>query len=151
MTGQVTWNFGEGVCTIDAPQAQGACGFLKKSSPIKLKDVTIQTSNDYAAVTVVSLDGLPLKESHRVLVQVGTLARPTGWVERQADFAGDDGKQTFHGKQVVDTGKMPWAVVDTAMTLSDRQPQAQDRQPSSTSTATASTSSRCHRRGRRSN
>ena len=84
--------------------------------------MTIQTSNDYATVTVVSLDGLPLKESQRVLVQVGTLARPTGWVEREADFTGDDGKQTFHGKQVVDTGKMPWAVVDTAMTLTIANP-----------------------------
>ena len=36
VTGQLTWNFGEGVCTIDAPQAQGAWGFLTKTSPIKL-------------------------------------------------------------------------------------------------------------------
>ena len=122
VTGQLTWNFGEGVYKIDAPQAQGACGFLTKASPIKLKDVTVQTSNDYAAVAVVSLDGLPLKETNRVLVQVGTLARPTGWVERETDFTGDDGKQTFHGKQVVSTGKMPWAVVDTAMSLSIANP-----------------------------
>ena len=39
-----------------------------------------------------------------MLVQVGTRARPTGWVEREATFKGDDGKQTFHGKQVVSTG-----------------------------------------------
>ena len=51
VTGQITWNYGEGICTIDAPQAQGASGFLKKTSPIKLKDVTIQSSNDYATVT----------------------------------------------------------------------------------------------------
>ena len=45
-----------------------------------------------------------LSSSRRILVQVGTRARPTGWVEREATFKGDDGKQTFHGKQVVATG-----------------------------------------------
>ena len=45
-----------------------------------------------------------LRAAGSVLVQVGTRARPTGWVEREATFKGDDGKQTFHGKQVVSTG-----------------------------------------------
>ena len=85
MTGQITWHYGEGVCTIDAPQAQGASGFLKKVSPIKLKDVTIQSSNEYATVTIVSLDGKPLKESQSVLVQVGTTGAPD-----RMDRAGDD-------------------------------------------------------------
>jgi hypothetical protein len=117
VTGQVRWNYGDGVCTIDAPLAQGATGFLKKSSPIKLKDVTIQSSNDYATVTLVALDELPLKESRSVLVQVGTTARPSGWIERETTFQGDDGKETYRGKQVVDTGKMPWAIADAAITL----------------------------------
>ena len=85
--------------------AQGATGFLKKVSPIKLKDVTIESSNDYATVTVVSLDGKPLKESRSVLVQVGTTARPTGWVERETTFKGDDGKQTYPGQAGRQHGK----------------------------------------------
>jgi hypothetical protein len=52
----------------------------------------------------------------RVLAQVGTHARPTGWVERETTFQGD-GKETFRGKEIIDIGKMPWAVVDTAVTL----------------------------------
>ena len=104
------------------PPPPGGVGFLKRTSPIKLKDVVIQSTNDYATVTVVSLDGIPLKESKRVLVQVGTVARPTGWVEREATFQGDDGKETFAGKQVVDTGKMPWAVADAAITLTIANP-----------------------------
>jgi len=79
--------------------------------------VTIQASNDYATVLVVALDNQPLKESKRVLVQIGTTARPTGWIERETTFQGDDGKQTYHGKQVVDTGKMPWAIADAQITL----------------------------------
>jgi hypothetical protein len=68
-------------------------------------------------VLVVSMDGLALSQSRSVLVQVGTRARPTGWVEREATFKSDDGKQTFHGKQVVSTGAMPWAVEDTRVRL----------------------------------
>jgi hypothetical protein len=122
VTGQIRWDYGDGICTIDAPLAQGAVGFLGRSSPIKLKDVTIQSSNDYAAVTLVPLDGLPLKESQRVLVQVGTVARPSGWIERETTFQGDDGKQTYRGKQVVDTGKMPWAIGHAAINLTVTNP-----------------------------
>ena len=71
---------------------------------------------------VVSQDGAPLKESGRILVQVGTRARPADWVEREATFTGDDGKQTFHGKQVVSTGRMPWAIEDTRISLTVRNP-----------------------------
>jgi len=122
VTGQITWNHGEGICTIDAPRVQGASGFLKKTSPIKLKDVTIQASNDYATVLVVAVDNQPLKESKRVLVQIGTTASPTGWIERETTFQGDDGKHTYHGKQVVDTGKMPWAIADAQITLTVANP-----------------------------
>ncbi len=117
VTGQITWNYGEGVCTVDAPRVQGASGFLKKTSTIKLKDATIQSANDYATVLIVSLDGQPLKQSKRVLVQVGTTARPTGWTDRETAFQSDDGKQTYHGKQIIDTGKMPWAITDARITL----------------------------------
>ncbi|MGB2607596.1 MAG: hypothetical protein WBC80_01390 [Isosphaeraceae bacterium] len=79
--------------------------------------MTIRSSNDYATVLIVALDNQPLNESKRVLVQVGTTARPPGWIERETTFQGDDGKQTYHGKQVVDTGKMPWAIADAQITL----------------------------------
>ena len=64
-----------------------------------------------------------------MLVQVGTRARPTGWVEREATFKGDDGKQTFHGKQVVTTGAMPWAVEETRMTLTVKNPALRTAMP----------------------
>jgi hypothetical protein len=122
VTGQVSWNYGVGVCTINAPRAQGASGFLKKITPIKLQDVTIESTNEYAAVTVVPLDGQTLSASKNVLVQVGTIARPTSWSEREVTFQGDDGKETYSGKEVVDTGKMPWAITDAAITLTIANP-----------------------------
>jgi hypothetical protein len=121
-TGELAWDYGRGVCTLDAPGAQGASGFLKAVGPITLKDVTIRPDNDYATVLVVALDGQPLKSSRKVLVQVGTRARPTGWVDRAAEFAVNDGKETRSGFEVVDTGRMPWAVADTRIALEVRNP-----------------------------
>ncbi|WP_165074192.1 hypothetical protein [Paludisphaera rhizosphaerae] len=116
-SGEIAWAYGKGVCKIDAPQAQGASGFLKSVSPIKFQDVTIESSDEYATIVLASLDGLPIKESRRVLVQVGTLARPTGWADRAATFLADDGKRLIQGKEIVSTGKMPWAIKDADATL----------------------------------
>jgi hypothetical protein len=116
-TGQVRFDYGRGVCTIDAPGAAGASGFLKKRGIVETSSVTVDSQNEYASVLVVSLDGGTLSQSRSVLVQVGTRARPTGWVERSSTFKGDGGKQTFHGKQVVSTGAMPWAIEETRIRL----------------------------------
>ena len=41
----------------------------------------------------VSLDGRPLgPESERILIQAGTRARPTGWVDHEATFMADGGQ-----------------------------------------------------------
>jgi hypothetical protein len=121
-TGEVRLNYGTGVCVINAPAAQGACGFLSKAGEIKLSDVTLNSGNEYAAVYVVSMDGRPLKSSGKVLVQVGTTARPTGWQAKPADFPSDDKKTTLHGYEVVNTGKMPYQIANTDVTLTVHNP-----------------------------
>jgi hypothetical protein len=121
-TRQIRWDYGNGLCTIDAPAAQGATGFLNTVAPLELSTVTIGSANIYASVLVVSQDGKALSESRRVLVQVGTRARPKGWAQRSATFKGDDGKQTYQGKQVVSTGTMPWVVEDTKVMLAVKNP-----------------------------
>jgi hypothetical protein len=116
-TGQLRFDYGRGLCTIDASRACGAAGFLKNAGTITLGKVAIRSSNDYASVLVVSQDGAPLASSRRVLVQVGTRARPAEWVERDAIFTADDGKQQLKGKQVVATGHMPWAIEASKISL----------------------------------
>jgi hypothetical protein len=114
-TRQIRLNYGKGVCIINAPQAQGATGFLGKSGPITLGDITIRSGNPYVTVMVVSMDGLPLKTAHKILAQVTTAARPTGWEVKKADFIKD--KVNVHGYEVVHTGSAPWQVVDTDVML----------------------------------
>jgi hypothetical protein len=115
ITGEIRLNHGIGLCTIDAPRAQGACGFLKRAGTIAVTDVTIRSGNDYATVYVVSLDDQPLRTSARLLVQTGTQARLTGWQSKPAEFKTD--KKTVNGREIVTTGKPPWRVVNTDMTL----------------------------------
>jgi hypothetical protein len=111
-TGQVVWNTADGVCAIDAPAAQGVCGFLAGAGPFELSDVTIECANEYAAILLVSLDGAPLAESGRVLLQIGTVARPTGWETRPATWGPEDARKS--GLEVVDYGEAPWQVVSAA-------------------------------------
>jgi hypothetical protein len=122
VTGQIVLNYDIGLCTINAPKAQGAAGFLNRTDAIKLDDVTIRSGNDYATVAVVSMDDRPLRTSGKILVQVGTTARPTGWKTEAAEFKGDDGKQTFQGYRIVSTGAPPWQIVNTSVTLTVANP-----------------------------
>jgi hypothetical protein len=115
ITGEIRLNHGIGLCTIDAPKAQGASGFLKKAGEINLSDVKVRSGNDYATVYVVSLDGKPVRSSGKLLVQTGTSARMTGWKAKEAEFK--NGKNEVKGYEIVTTGKPPWRVIDTDMTL----------------------------------
>jgi hypothetical protein len=73
---------------------------------VTLPDVTLRCTNDYASIAVVSLDNQPIKSSGKLLVQVGTVARPTGWQDKDATWSSGDGKTTTSGKEVVSTGKI---------------------------------------------
>jgi len=117
-TGEIQLDYGLGLCTIDTPRAQGVTGFLKKKGLFTFSDVALRSANDYATVLVVPMDDKPIRESAKLLVQVGTYARPTGWESKPTDFKSDDGKQTFHGFEIVNTGTMPWQISSTQMTLS---------------------------------
>ena len=87
---------------------------------IKLTDAVIRSSNNYATVTLVALDDKPLSESAKVLVQVGTMMRPTGWTTKATTIRSDDGKTMIKGEKIVNTGKMPWQVANTEVTVTLR-------------------------------
>ncbi|QDU95246.1 hypothetical protein [Lignipirellula cremea] len=120
-TGQLHWNYVDGVCVMNAPQAQGVAGFLQAAGgKFKLADLAIQSQNDYAAISVVSLDQLPLNTSRNILVQVGTTARLTDWKTRPVEF--DFQKQKIQGEEIVNAGKPPWRIANTSATISVRNP-----------------------------
>jgi hypothetical protein len=119
ITGEITLNYGEGLCKLDTPKAQGVSGFLKAAGACRCGDVEIRSSNDYATVLVVAMDNKPLKESGKILVQVGTTERPSDWKTKAADIKGRA------AEQVVDFGHAPWMIVRADMTITIANPAIQ--------------------------
>jgi hypothetical protein len=119
-TGELVFNYGTGFCTIDAPKAQGVAGFLSKSGPTALKTVTIDSKNEYAAILAVALDDKELASSGSVLIQATTQCRPYRWKEVAATFKDPEGKNTYEGKRIVDTGSEPWNEVETRAVVTVR-------------------------------
>ncbi len=114
--GAVTWDYSGGIARLDTPRAQGVTGFLGKARDFRLSTVGIVSDNAYATILAVSLDGLPLRDSRKVLIQVGTQARPTGWIDTDAAWRDGDGK-VVTGRQIIEHGAAPWLVADTRATV----------------------------------
>ena len=115
-TGELSWNYRDGVAVLDAPRAQGACGFLSTRGRIDTTDLRITARNEYASILAVPLDGQPLRTSRRVLVQVGTLARPTGWTTRPVTLSRKNSPPVA-AHEITAHGKAPWLIADTDATL----------------------------------
>ena len=122
ITNELTYNYGAGYCTIDAPKAQGVVGFLSKAGPFALKTVTIESKTEYATILAVALDDKDLATSGSVLVQTTAQCRPYHWKESPAKFKDPEGKNTYEGKRIDDTGLEPWNVVEVQATLTIRNP-----------------------------
>ncbi len=115
-TGELNWDYGRGLCSLDAPKAQGATGFFAKvGGCVKLHDVGIECGNDYATVLAVALDDQPLAQSGRILVQVGTRAQSTGWRTAPTTIAVD--KRQVPGERILSYGRAPWRIEDAALIL----------------------------------
>jgi len=110
LNGQLAIDYGTGLFRIDAPKAQAVAGFLAEAGGrFELGDAVIESDNDYAAIALVPLDYQPLATSRQVLLQVGTVARPSGWKEEPATYAAGDGEE-LEGFRIVSTGSMPWRI-----------------------------------------
>jgi len=121
VTGELTLNYDKGFCTVDAPAAQGVTAFFSRKPFHKLTDVTFSSRNAYGAALAVAMDGKPIRESKKVLVQFGTQTRPTGWKEKSVSIDLDGGKK-MDGLEVVDYGRAPWQVVRADLEVSVKSP-----------------------------
>ena len=121
ITGELVWDYGKGIATINSPKAQGVSGFLKGNGEIQLDQVAIASKNDYATILVVSLDGLPIADSQKLLVQAGTVARPTGWQQRPITWKDKQGN-IQEGLEIINFGQAPWKIIRNQTTLSINNP-----------------------------
>ena len=79
VTGELTWDYGKGICFLNASKVKGITGDLAAAGNVELGGLKIKGGNPYASLLVISMDSQPLKRSKKILVQVGTIARPYGW------------------------------------------------------------------------
>lgn len=109
VTGEERLNWQEGLFVLASPKAVGAAGFLGKAGAVPCGDAVITCTNPYAAVTLVSLDGLPIRQSKRLLLQVGTTERPTEWKDHAQEI--DLGNHRRAPGMVIDSiGHNPWSI-----------------------------------------
>ncbi len=117
-TGELSLDWGKHVATIDAPAAKGVCGFLKEAGgEFTMPGLRIVSDNEYAAILAVSLDGKPIAASGKVLLQVGTKARPKGWKQIAEPAPPKDNEPPLDGPQVTSVGSSPWMVDATKATV----------------------------------
>ena len=106
VSGQHQLDYKSGIFTLNTPQAKAVSGFLNTQKVFQLDEVTINSDNEYATIEVVSMDGQNLSQSKKILLQVGTLFRPTNWNEEAVKFKRND--EDIEGFKITNTGTMPW-------------------------------------------
>lgn len=106
VTGEMSMDYGRGIFTLDTPYAKGISGFLAGDVGYVLDGLYVKSINDYATVSVVSMDEKELDDSERILIQTGTVYRPTGWKEEASEYITNE--DTLQGYKILSTGNMPW-------------------------------------------
>jgi hypothetical protein len=104
LTRELSWDWGAGVVTLDAPRAQGVVGALSSATAFPLQDITIESDADYASIIAVPLDDQPIADAARLLVQINSIARPTGWSAEPAQH------ESGPALQVTAFGEAPWQI-----------------------------------------
>jgi hypothetical protein len=99
-TGELKLDYAKGLLVIDAPQAQGASGALKAAGKVKLSALAIESDLDLGHMIAVALDDRPLKTSRRILLQVMSEERASGFETEAIDAA----------KRIKNIGHDPWQV-----------------------------------------
>jgi hypothetical protein len=100
-TTELSLDYEVGLLTVRAPAVQGASGNLKGGGTLDCPDITVQSEMDNGHILVVSLDEQPIARSARMLVQVMSEERSTGFAT----------EETGAGvKRITDIGKDPWQV-----------------------------------------
>jgi len=124
LSSELETNFAEGKMIINTPLTQGMAGFLDDAGTAALDAVRIRGRNQFGSILVTSLDGHPLNQSSRILVQSGTPDRLTGWETRP--WFTTLGGVAVEGSEVIDVGTQPWQLENTdgrvTFLITDRQP-----------------------------
>jgi len=107
-TGELKLDYGKGVLLIDAPRAQGASGLLGTAGHFETKDLVLNSQMELGHIIVVSLDQKPLDVSLRMLLQVMSEEKASGF---QTEAAADG------VKRITNIGVNPWTIRELSGTV----------------------------------
>ncbi|MHB8522496.1 MAG: hypothetical protein ACYDH9_17305 [Limisphaerales bacterium] len=114
-TGELKLDYGKGVLIVNAARAQGASGRLRAAGPIQTRDLTISSGLDLGHIVAVSLDDQPLATSGRVLLQVVSEEKASG-------FQTEPVSATV--QRITNIGTQPWLVRELNGTVTFKRPDA---------------------------
>ena len=114
-TGELDWDWEQGVLTVCSPMCEGVIGFFS-GREVRLGHVAVQSRSEYLTVMAVTLDELPLCESKLVLLQVMTEDRLCGWRE-EGNVIADTGGWPINVRDIDGTVTLTGMVVDTVTRL----------------------------------
>ncbi len=80
--GQIEWRYGRGLFLLKAPGSQGVCGFLGEADTTELPDLNVNLGLPFGTVWAVAMDDKPLASSRKILLQVMSEQRNTGFETR---------------------------------------------------------------------
>ena len=115
-TGELKLDYGKGVLVIDAPKAQGASGLLDSvKGNIETRDLSITSDMAPGHIVIASLDDQPLSASKRMLLQVMSEERESGF-KSEAVSPGI--------RRITALGTDPWLVKNIAGAVKFKRPDA---------------------------
>ncbi len=120
ITGEQFLDYNQGIFILNTPKAKAVSGFLNTRKTFSLGEVVITSNNEYATIELVSMDEKKLSESKKILLQVGTIFRPTNWKEEPATRTIDNKK--ISGFNIINTGNMPWQAMPSIGSISIQNP-----------------------------
>ncbi|MDQ8197123.1 hypothetical protein QEH56_03140 [Pelagicoccus enzymogenes] len=103
-TGQIILDTEANLFRVDTPHVQTMISYRPTAQELSV--VSFESSGPSVSATVVSLDGYPIVASGKLLVQVGTRTRPTGWEDEAAEV--DVSGEMVQARKILSYGEAPW-------------------------------------------
>ncbi|MDX2108722.1 MAG: Ig domain-containing protein [Verrucomicrobiota bacterium] len=118
-THEVVLDYNKQILTINTPRSQAAVGYLRnQGGDIVLDDIIIRAGPTFTfgSILVTALDGMPLSQSTKLLIQAGTQDNLTGFASTPANVNG------YSGETIQSVGNAPWVCnqVDARVLLRKR-------------------------------
>jgi hypothetical protein len=114
-TGELKLDYGQGVLTINAAAAQGVSGLIRSAGPTRTKDMVIASDMELGHIIAVSLDDHPLATAERILLQVMSEEKASGFQTEPVSPT---------SKRITSIGHDPWQVRDFQGTVALKRPDA---------------------------